>query len=43
MKFLQLNINPLNTSTEELWDQKENNYEGIFLQETLGNYTAKKP
>ena len=41
MKFLQLNINSLNTSTEELWDyQKENNYEGIFLQET--NYTAEK-
>ena len=41
MKFLQLNINSLNTSTEELWDyQEENNYEGIFLQET--NYTAGK-
>ena len=41
MKFLQLNINSLNTSTEELWDhQKENNYEGIFLQET--NYMAEK-
>ena len=41
MKFLQLNINSLNTSTEELWDyQEENNCEGIFLQET--NYTAGK-
>ena len=41
MKFLQLNINSLNTSIEELWDyQKENNYKGIFLQET--NYTAEK-
>ena len=41
MKFLQLNINSLNTSTEELWDyQKENNYEGIFRPET--NYTAGK-
>ena len=41
MKFLQLNINSLNTSTEELWDyQKENNYEGIFCPET--NYTAGK-
>ena len=40
MKFLQLNINSLNTSIEEIWDhQKENNYEGIFLQET--NYTAE--
>ena len=41
MKFLQLNINSLNTSIEELLDhQKENNYEGIFLQET--NYIAGK-
>ena len=41
MKFLQLNINSLNTSVGELWDhQKENNYEGIFLQET--NYIAEK-
>ena len=41
MKFLQLNINSLNTPIEELWDhQKENNYEGIFLQET--NYIAEK-
>ena len=41
MKSLQLNITSLNTSIEELWDhQKENNYEGIFLQET--NYIAEK-
>ena len=39
--FLQLNINSLNTSIEKLWDRKkENNYEGIFFQET--NYTAEK-
>ena len=41
MKFLQLNINSLNSSIEELWDhQKENNYEGIFLQVT--NYIEEK-
>ena len=37
MKFLQF----LNTSLDELWKyQKENNYDGIFLQET--NYTDQK-
>ena len=42
MKFLQLNINSINTSLNELWHyQKENNYDGIFLQET--NYTENKP
>ena len=41
MKFLELNINSLNTSTEELWDhQKEKNCEEIFLEET--NYIAEK-
>ena len=41
MKFLQLNVNSLNTSIEELWNhQNENNYEGIFVQQT--NYTAEK-
>ena len=38
MKFLQFNINSINTSLDEFWRyQKENNYDGIFLQET--NYT----
>ena len=37
MKFLQF----INTSLDELWRyQKENNYDGIFLQET--NYTDEK-
>ena len=43
MKFLQFNITSRNrpTSLDELWRyQKENNYDGIFLQET--NYTDKK-
>ena len=35
MKFLQFNINSINTSLDEFWRyQKENNYDGIFLQET---------
>ena len=38
MKLLQLNINSLNTSIEELWDHQKENV--IFLQET--NYTAEK-
>ena len=42
MKFLQFNINSINTSLDELWRyQKENNYGGIFLQKT--NYTDEKP
>ena len=42
MKFLQFNINSINTSLDELWRyQKENNYGGIYLQET--NYTDEKP
>ena len=37
MKFLQF----ITTSLDELWRyQKENNYDGIFLQET--NYTDEK-
>ena len=46
MKFLQLNTNSFNTSLEELWlHHLENNYDGLFLQETnhkngcsLGNF-----
>ena len=42
MKFLQFNINSINTSLDGLWIyQKENNYDGIFLQET--NYMDKNP
>ena len=41
LKFLQFNINSINTSLDKLWRyQKENNYNGIFLQET--NYTGEK-
>ena len=42
MKFLQLNMNSTNASLNELWRyQKENNYGGIFLQET--KYTDERP
>ena len=42
MKFLQFNVNSINTSLDELWRyQKENNYDGIFLQVT--NCTDEKP
>ena len=42
MKFLQLNVNSINTSLDELWRyQKENDHDGIFLQES--NHTDEKP
>ena len=50
MKFLQLNITSFNTSCDDLWcHQLENQYDGIFLQETnhrnntlLGNFKTWK-
>ena len=38
MNFLQLSINSIITFLDELWKyQKENNYDGIFLQEMTQN------
>ena len=50
MKFVQLNINSLNASVDELWLHHLNNsYSGTFLQETnhkegyyIGNFKSWK-